>query len=108
MSLERPSVVAVDLEASFFAVIQLHSGYISVEPIPWHGQIPRPPENMLSRNCPATWSLTRTLLCAQWPLKAPRFVAVYAVNHQTHHRGQAHMIRTALGKPSLQLDLIAF
>ena len=29
-------------------------------------------------------------------------------NHQTHHRGQAHMILTALGKPSLQLDLIAF
>ena len=29
-------------------------------------------------------------------------------NHQTHHRGQAHMILTALGQPSLQLDLIAF
>ena len=29
-------------------------------------------------------------------------------NHQTHHRGQAHMILTVLGKPSLQLDLIAF
>ncbi|HEV2898693.1 MAG TPA: DinB family protein [Pseudaminobacter sp.] len=29
-------------------------------------------------------------------------------NHQTHHRGQAHTILTALGKPSLQLDLIAF
>jgi uncharacterized damage-inducible protein DinB len=29
-------------------------------------------------------------------------------NHQTHHRGQAHMILTLLGKPSLQLDLIAF
>jgi uncharacterized damage-inducible protein DinB len=29
-------------------------------------------------------------------------------NHQTHHRGQAHMILTALGKPSLQLDLAAF
>lgn len=29
-------------------------------------------------------------------------------NHQTHHRGQAHMILTALGKPSLILDLIAF
>jgi len=29
-------------------------------------------------------------------------------NHQTHHRGQAHMILTALGKPSVQLDLIAF
>ena len=29
-------------------------------------------------------------------------------NHQTHHRGQAHMILTALGKPSLSLDLIYF
>ncbi|QPC87331.1 damage-inducible protein DinB [Mesorhizobium sp. NBSH29] len=29
-------------------------------------------------------------------------------NHQTHHRGQAHTILTALGKPSEQLDLIAF
>jgi uncharacterized damage-inducible protein DinB len=29
-------------------------------------------------------------------------------NHQTHHRGQAHMILTVLGKPSVQLDLIAF
>lgn len=29
-------------------------------------------------------------------------------NHQTHHRGQAHTILTALGKPSLQLDLIYF
>ena len=29
-------------------------------------------------------------------------------NHHTHHRGQAHTILTALGKPSLQLDLIYF
>jgi uncharacterized damage-inducible protein DinB len=29
-------------------------------------------------------------------------------NHQTHHRGQAHMILTVLGQPSLQLDLIYF
>lgn len=29
-------------------------------------------------------------------------------NHQTHHRGQAHTILTALGKPSVALDLIAF
>lgn len=29
-------------------------------------------------------------------------------NHQTHHRGQAHTILTTLGKPSVQLDLIAF
>jgi uncharacterized damage-inducible protein DinB len=32
----------------------------------------------------------------------------HVFNHQTHHRGQAHMILTALGKPSLQLDLTAF
>ena len=29
-------------------------------------------------------------------------------NHQTHHRGQAHMILTTLGKPSLALDLIYY
>ncbi|SCB60135.1 Uncharacterized damage-inducible protein DinB (forms a four-helix bundle) [Rhizobium aethiopicum] len=29
-------------------------------------------------------------------------------NHQTHHRGQCHMMLTALGKPSLGLDLIYF
>lgn len=29
-------------------------------------------------------------------------------NHQTHHRGQAHMILTVLGKPSVSLDLIYF
>ena len=29
-------------------------------------------------------------------------------NHQTHHRGQAHMILTSLGKPSVQLDLVYF
>lgn len=29
-------------------------------------------------------------------------------NHQTHHRGQCHMILTSSGKPSLTLDLVAF
>ena len=29
-------------------------------------------------------------------------------NHQTHHRGQCHMILTALGRPSLSLDMIYF
>ena len=29
-------------------------------------------------------------------------------NHQTHHRGQMHMILTALGRPSLVLDLVHF
>ncbi|HEV7317593.1 MAG TPA: DinB family protein [Ensifer sp.] len=29
-------------------------------------------------------------------------------NHQTHHRGQAHATLTALGRPSLTLDLVYF
>ncbi|MDK1376330.1 MULTISPECIES: DinB family protein [unclassified Sinorhizobium] len=29
-------------------------------------------------------------------------------NHQTHHRGQAHATLTALGRPSLTLDLVFF
>ncbi|WP_046118351.1 DinB family protein [Ensifer aridi] len=29
-------------------------------------------------------------------------------NHQTHHRGQAHATFTALGRPSLTLDLVFF
>jgi uncharacterized damage-inducible protein DinB len=29
-------------------------------------------------------------------------------NHQTHHRGQAHTILTALGKPAPELDLLYF
>ncbi|HWK65671.1 MAG TPA: DinB family protein [Rhizobiaceae bacterium] len=29
-------------------------------------------------------------------------------NHQTHHRGQAHAVVTALGQPSPVLDLVAF
>jgi uncharacterized damage-inducible protein DinB len=29
-------------------------------------------------------------------------------NHQTHHRGQCHMVLTSLGKPSLTLDMVAF
>nr|WP_316653464.1 DinB family protein [uncultured Gellertiella sp.] len=32
----------------------------------------------------------------------------HVFNHQTHHRGQCHMTLTALGKPSLGLDLIYF
>lgn len=32
----------------------------------------------------------------------------HVFNHQTHHRGQVHAILTALGKPSLVLDLIYF
>jgi uncharacterized damage-inducible protein DinB len=29
-------------------------------------------------------------------------------NHQTHHRGQCHMILTALGRPSITLDMVSF
>jgi len=29
-------------------------------------------------------------------------------NHQTHHRGQAHMCLTVLGRPSVPLDLMLF
>ena len=29
-------------------------------------------------------------------------------NHQTHHRGQAHMVLTVLGRPSVPLDLMLF
>ena len=32
----------------------------------------------------------------------------HVFNHQTHHRGQVHAILTALGKPSVDLDLIYF
>jgi uncharacterized damage-inducible protein DinB len=29
-------------------------------------------------------------------------------NHQTHHRGQCHMMLTSLGRPSISLDLVYF
>ncbi|MBP2547364.1 putative damage-inducible protein DinB [Neorhizobium galegae] len=32
----------------------------------------------------------------------------HVFNHQTHHRGQVHTILTALGQPSLTLDLVYF
>ena len=35
-------------------------------------------------------------------------VLSHVFNHQTHHRGQVHMILTALGRPSLVLDLVYF
>lgn len=37
---------------------------------------------------------------------APTLAHVF--NHQTHHRGQAHATLTALGRPSLTLDLVYF
>lgn len=33
---------------------------------------------------------------------------LHLFNHQTHHRGQAHMILTVLGRPSVGLDIIYF
>jgi uncharacterized damage-inducible protein DinB len=35
-------------------------------------------------------------------------VLAHLFNHQTHHRGQCHMILTSLGRPSLTLDMISF
>ncbi|HEV7310255.1 DinB family protein [Ensifer sp.] len=35
-------------------------------------------------------------------------VLAHLFNHQTHHRGQAHATLTALGRPSLTLDLVYF
>ncbi|OLP55994.1 diguanylate cyclase [Rhizobium rhizosphaerae] len=37
-----------------------------------------------------------------WPL------LIHLFNHQTHHRGQAHATLTALGRPSLVLDIAYF
>ena len=43
------------------------------------------------------------------PRVMPMHLAViHFFNHQTHHRGQAHMILTALGRPSVVLDLAWF
>jgi uncharacterized damage-inducible protein DinB len=33
---------------------------------------------------------------------------MHVFNHQTHHRGQCHMILTGLGKASVTLDMVAF
>lgn len=35
-------------------------------------------------------------------------VVAHFFNHQTHHRGQCHATLTALGQPSLVLDLVYF
>ncbi|MFT2211635.1 DinB family protein [Rhizobium giardinii] len=35
-------------------------------------------------------------------------VLAHFFNHQTHHRGQCHMMLTGLGQPSLGLDLVYF
>ena len=35
-------------------------------------------------------------------------VLAHLFNHQTHHRGQAHVLLTRLGQPSVEMDLIYF
>ncbi|OLP58772.1 diguanylate cyclase [Xaviernesmea oryzae] len=47
-------------------------------------------------------SLDQTISQRLWPL------LVHMFNHQTHHRGQAHATLTALGGPSLVLDIAYF
>jgi uncharacterized damage-inducible protein DinB len=43
------------------------------------------------------------------PVREPLSVILaHVFNHQTHHRGQVHVILTALGRPSVVLDMIAF
>lgn len=62
--------------------------------------------------------LTEERLCSTFtysPLTKPGEVTqrlqsaiAHVFNHQTHHRGQCHATLTALGKPSLSLDLVYF
>lgn len=63
-------------------------------------------------------TLTDAALAAEFtytPITVPEPVThplgptlAHVFNHQTHHRGQVHMILTALGKPSITLDMISF
>jgi uncharacterized damage-inducible protein DinB len=54
-------------------------------------------------------SFTYTPISNPVPITQPLGpVLSHLFNHQTHHRGQLHMILTALGKPSLVLDLVYF
>ena len=54
-------------------------------------------------------SFTYTPISNPVPITQPLApVLSHLFNHQTHHRGQLHMILTALGKPSLVLDLVYF
>lgn len=53
--------------------------------------------------------LSYTRVSAPEPVHQPMGEALaHMFNHQTHHRGQAHMILTVLGKPSLEMDLIFY
>lgn len=54
-------------------------------------------------------SVTYTPITVPEPVTQPLGPALaHVFNHQTHHRGQCHAILTALGKPSIVLDLITF
>ena len=63
-------------------------------------------------------TLTDTALAATFtytPVSTPQLVTqrlapvlAHLFNHQTHHRGQCHTILTALGRPSVTLDMISF
>ncbi|MBD8553048.1 damage-inducible protein DinB [Rhizobium sp. CFBP 8762] len=56
-----------------------------------------------------TADVTYTPMTSPIPVTHPLAPGLtHVFNHQTHHRGQAHMILTALGKPSITLDLISF
>jgi uncharacterized damage-inducible protein DinB len=56
-----------------------------------------------------TRTVTYTALSAQIEISQPLGPLLsHVFNHQTHHRGQCHMTLTALGKPSLVLDLVYF
>ena len=53
--------------------------------------------------------------CTYTPISSPvqtvtpvTDILTHLFNHQTHHRGQAHTILTALGRPSAIIDLIYF
>lgn len=61
------------------------------------------PEAELSR--PVTYSNVAGTSHFTQPLST---ILAHVFNHQTHHRGQAHGIITAVGGPSLTLDLIYF
>lgn len=58
---------------------------------------------------PLNANFTYTPITTPQPVTQRLGSALFHVfNHQTHHRGQCHAILTALGKPSLTLDLVAF
>ncbi|MGF6172169.1 DinB family protein [Ensifer sp. 4252] len=55
----------------------------------------------------ATFTYTRLNTSASITQKLGPTLA-HVFNHQTHHRGQAHATLTALGRPSIVLDLAFF